>query len=155
MQRLVARLDVRAAVLLLAVPLAVSDYQRSYPATVFSHDFGFSSGYEAWAITTGNAGYGIFGPYETDVPLSTKLCAWFHLSTDDATSDTAGIVRIDVANRNTALNTRYLQRQHFNAANTAQAFSVCFTSPSTSANIGMEYRAWVPGKPSRRQPRRV
>lgn len=124
-------------------------YQRSYPATVFSHSFGAQSGAEGWAVTTSNKGvWAIFGPFETDVPLSTKLCAWFHLSIDDVTSDDHGVVVIDIANRGSTINTKYLQRQHFNAANTMQAFSVCATMPSSSTNIGIEYRVWTPGEPS-------
>lgn len=129
------------------VPLqTAAAYQRSYPANSLSHNFGTASGAEAWSVTTADKnGVAIYGPYAADVPLSAKMCAFFYLSIADSTGDTAGVMVLDVANRGTVLNQRYLQRQHFNAANTMQAFSVCFTSPSSSTNMGVEYRVWTPG----------
>lgn len=114
---------------------------------MLGHNFGSASGYEAWTVTTANKGdYAAYGPYATDVPLNTRLCAWFYLAVDNVVADSAGVVVIDAANRGTPMNRKYLQRQHFNAANTMQAFSVCFTTPSSSSNINIEYRAWTPGE---------
>lgn len=129
---------------LLFVRASALGYQRIYPATTFGHNLGSQIGGSAWAVTTADRGdYVLLGPYEGDVPLNTKLCAWFHLSIDDATSDLHGVAMLDVASRGSVLNKRYVQRQHFNAANSVQAFSVCFTSPSSNPN--MEYRMWTPG----------
>lgn len=122
-------------------------YQRSYPANSLSHSFGLPNGAEAWAVSTADKNaWAVYGPFATDVPLNTKLCAWFYLSIDNNSQDKHGVAVIDVANRGTVVNQRYLQRQHFNAPSTVQVFSVCFTSPSSSTNIGMEYRVWTPGE---------
>lgn len=120
-------------------------YERSYAAAGLNHSFGAVSGSEGWAVTTLEKGaWAVFGPYASDVPLATKLCVYFHLSISDATTDKAGVVVLDVFNKGTVLNTRYVQRQHFNAANERQSFPVCFKSPSTGSNL-LEYRVWTPG----------
>lgn len=120
-------------------------WQRSSPASAFSHNFGYAVGSEAWAISASDSqNFGIHGNYATDIPTSTAFCAHFYLSMSDVTSDGLGVAKLELANGGSPLNHKWLLRSEFLAADTMQAFRVCATSPSSGVNV--EARLWTPGE---------
>lgn len=123
-------------------------YRRSYSGASLLHQIGLPAGDgSSWAvgINASDAGKNIvYGPFADDAPPAMKLCAWFWMSIDDRASDKLGVASLQVWDGMSLLNERYLPRNAFNATNTPQSFSVCFTTPS-SGILALDYRVWTVG----------